>query len=176
MIYRWLVDKLIAFAKRTPYSHLHNPDGSVYMERYWLIPYSWKLPFAIRLHWIAGPDKDRYLHDHPWTFLSFILRGWYIEERPVSNAKCFYGNDFELTYRTVRKQGSLALRRATDRHRISYVWPGGAWTLFISFTYRHWWGFYAPFGKIYWQDYNSIHTAIGEVPSHNSEASQHVHT
>lgn len=169
-MWNWLVDKLIAFAKRTPYSHLHNADGSVYMERYWLIPYEWKLPFefAVRVHHIVTPDVDRHLHDHPWTFLSFILRGWYIEHHPVMRRKCFDG-DYEKTYTTFRDVRSWALRWSTDRHRISCVSAGGVWTLFISFNYMHWWGFYTPAGKIYYGDYDSGHTVTGNVYHNSSE-------
>lgn len=36
--------------------------------------------FAVRLHWIHKEDPDRDLHDHPWGFVSFVLRGWYKEQ------------------------------------------------------------------------------------------------
>lgn len=155
-MWNWLVDRLIEFAMRTPYTHLHHADGTPYMERYWLIGDDWKWWFAVRIHHICTPDYDRHLHDHPWSFVSVILRGWYIERRPLSIAPCFGGQE-EDYYTTSRKAGSVAFRRATDRHSISIVPAGGAWTLFISFRKVQWWGFYTPGGKVYYRDYQSVH-------------------
>lgn len=160
----WLIDKLIAYAKRTPFKHLYHADGSVYMERYWLREYTnskggerW---FAIRLHWIATPDLDRHLHDHPWSFVSLILRGCYTEARPVNVAPNFdaYG-DCEEVYFNTRRAGSLAFRWWTDRHRITEVSRGGVWTLFITFKWMHGWGFQTEHGKIYYRNYRSVHNA-----------------
>lgn len=173
----WLVDKLIAFAKRTPYTHLRNPDGTAYMERYWLVPYEyermlsfWRNPLgrvfqwfgiAVRLHYIKSPDRDRHLHDHPWAFVSVVLRGWYIEHRPMTIQPNFLGTEEELTYSAWRREGEIAFRWWTARHRISTVAPEGVWTLFITGPMMQWWGFYTPAGKVYYRDYESTHT-IGE--------------
>src|SRR5262245_57492885 len=46
---------------------------SEYITRLHLIKTPW---FAICLHWINKPDAEPYLHDHPVSFLSVILRGW----------------------------------------------------------------------------------------------------
>lgn len=160
-MWNWLVDKLIAFAKRTPYFHLQHADGSSYMERYWVVRLGrrWNKDYGligIRLHHILTPDLDRVLHDHPWAFISVVLRGWYIEHRPVTNSPCFDG-EMEKTYRTIRLVRSIAFRWWTDRHRITTVSTGGVWTLFVTFPKMQWWGFYTRLGKIYYQDYNSVH-------------------
>ena len=87
-------DWLIRRAQRTPYTHIHGPDGSIYMGRWWLFnPYPAKsdgrkrkwadwLPSA-RIHHIMRPDSDRHLHDHPWNARTIVLGGWYAEERPL---------------------------------------------------------------------------------------------
>jgi hypothetical protein len=49
-----------------------------YITRLHLIKTPW---FAVCLHWLNHPDPEPYLHDHPVTFLSVILRGWYEECR-----------------------------------------------------------------------------------------------
>lgn len=170
----WLVDKLIAYAKRTPYTHLWHGDGTPYMERYWLVPYSYagklgflrhpfgwllqKLDIAVRIHWIATEDKDRHLHDHPWAFLSVVLKGSYLERRPVKISPCFVAEQ-ELTFAKQRRAGSVAFRWWTDRHAIAVVSPGGVWTLFISFPVKQWWGFYTKQGKVYYRDYESVHNS-----------------
>ena len=160
-MWKWLVNKLIARAKRTPYFHLYHENGELYMERYWLVPYKWNWPFAARLHFIATPDRGRHLHDHPWSFLSVVLRGWYTEERPRTIQPCFekeqwYEQRYEATTSVVRDEKSWAFRRATDRHTISAIGAHGVWTLFVTFRFVQWWGFYTPRGKVYYRDYLNL--------------------
>lgn len=154
-----LVDWLIALGKRTPYSHLYHGDGSAYMLRFWLIaPSWWTLGWAVRLHFIATADDDRHLHDHPFSFLSIVLRGWYVELRPVERDPRFV-KGAEPCYMTQRKPGDIAWRPCFQRHRISHVSQGGVWTLVITTPARQPWGFYTPKGKTYWRAYQSIHEA-----------------
>ena len=155
-----LANLLIARAKRTPYWHLHHADGSLYMERYWLRPYSDdRRGVAMRVHHIVTEDVDRELHNHPWDFLSVVLRGGYLEARPISVEPDFSEPDgSERVTLVSRKAGSVAFRRATDRHRIVAVQPD-TWTLFITGPKRQWWGFYTPRGKVHWRDYVSAHNS-----------------
>ena len=157
----WLVDRIIARARRTPYTHLHHADGSLYMERFWLRPYSEdRGGVAARLHHIVTEDLDRDLHDHPWDFVSVVLRGGYVEARPINAGKPDFSapDGGERVHFVSRSAGSIAYRRATDRHRIVSVLPD-TWTLFVTGAARHWWGFYTPGGKVYWRDYASCHAA-----------------
>ena len=153
----WLSERLIERAQRTPYFHLYHADGSLYMARYWLRPGrggTW----AARVHHIATPDEDRHLHDHPWDFVSIVLRGGYKEIRPLGVEPGFDGDE-ERTYLVDRRPGSVAVRRSTDRHRIVSVLPD-TWTLFITGPKRQWWGFYTEFGKVHWRDYESVHNKM----------------
>lgn len=200
-IVNWLIDR----ARRTPYFHLHHGDGSLYMERYWLVPFAsekegchvatWREPLtwllqrlgvAVRLHCIHTADLDRALHDHPWTFISLVLRGWYREERPTTPQAVNFNKYLEPmqisadepmtlaravlivspplvevtkehTQVAVRGPGSLGLRRFYHRHRISAVSPGGVWTLFVSFRKRQSWGFFTEQGKVWWWVFESAH-------------------
>jgi len=178
-LWHWTVDKLIALAKRTPYFHLHHGDGTLYMERYWLIPWLndvgsrtmswWREPFgwlcqrfgiAMRIHVLHTPDLDRALHDHPWDYISVVLRGYYTELRPVFNDKpCFEGYTEEAAFSNYRDEGSIAYRHATDRHRIVRMGHQCV-TLFITGPKRQWWGFYIPSGKVYYKDYDSVHNKV----------------
>ena len=148
-----LVDKLIARAMRTPYVHLQG-----YMNRYWLRNYDHHP--AVRVHHILRADADRDMHDHPWPFLSIVLRGWYVERRPVAQGQhpCLDGGRFTQTR---RGRFSIAFRRATDRHLISEVCEGGVWTLFISFTYQKRWGFYTPTGWVDYRTYLGLSEPVG---------------
>lgn len=51
-------------------------DDELYLTRLNLIATPW---FSVKLHWIHRPDPDRDLHDHPWPFVAFVLRGSYFE-------------------------------------------------------------------------------------------------
>jgi hypothetical protein len=80
------------YAFRTPLRHLHDLDGGLYMGRWAVINegtlgsrilerltgYS-----SVRLHKIMRPDHDRDLHNHPFTYRTFVVRGFYVEERQV---------------------------------------------------------------------------------------------
>lgn len=148
-------------AMRRPDTHLYHADGSLYMARFWLLRTRW---FSMRLHHIATADLDRHFHDHPWSFISLVLRGGYREARPATIEPCFLdgSTEIERIIVTSRRAGSIALRRATDRHRVSGVMPE-TWTLVILGPKRQWWGFYTPNGKVHWRDYESHHHDV-ELP------------
>lgn len=158
-----VVDFLIRRARRTPYLHLRDADGSVYMERYWLFnPYparsdgagrkwgDW-LP-SIRLHRIMREDRERHHHNHPWNARTFILRGWYREMRPrAKNCPAGPGE-----YRVLRSIGETAALNVGDFHRIIEVSPSGVWTLFITFRKQESWGFLVDGRIINWREYLGI--------------------
>lgn len=135
-----VADFLIHTAMRRPYLHIGD-----YMLRYWLVPFSWGLPFSIRIHHIKRPDADPFLHDHPWNWRTIVLRGSYLEETVFG--------DFVW-----RKQGQTRSATAETFHRIAEVDPEGVWTLFIMGRRRNRWGFMAgnPARKIYYRDYISV--------------------
>lgn len=151
MSLRSLIKRLLT---RKVYKRGHlfgGADGSLYMGRYALFETRY---LSARVHFIAREDRDLHLHDHPWWFLSLVLSGWYLEARPIDINPCFDPQSgLERTEETLRRAGSLAFRRATDRHQIVEVAPSGAWTLFITGPLVQWWGFFTPRGKVYWRDY-----------------------
>lgn len=140
--------------------HLLHADGSAYMERFSLFE---TRCLGARLHHIVTHDYDRVMHDHPWSFVAVMLSGGYAESRPVDPLHpTFSPAGREIDYVTTRFAGSVALRRATDRHRIVSVLPN-TWTLFIYGPIRQWWGFFAPQGKVYWKDYPTVHDTTQET-------------
>lgn len=157
-MFKKLANRIIEAAKKRPYrkGHIYNKDGSLYMGRYSFFETKW---LSCRVHHIAAPDDGRAMHDHPWSFLSIVLRGWYIEERPLDPYHPVFLDTTmsESTHWTNRKAGSIAWRHACTRHWISTVsnedFGGECWTLFIYGPLRQWWGFFTPRGKVYWQDY-----------------------
>ncbi len=153
-----VVDWLIRRAKRTPYTHITGPDGSVYMERYWLFnPYQphsdgrrpwWQFPIAIRLHRIMRKDGDRDLHDHPWNARTIILRGWYEEVRLGKQTP--HGH---MKYWPMRVAGDTACLRYGEYHQITEVSDDGVWTMFITGRHQGTWGFLVDGVKVPWRQY-----------------------
>jgi hypothetical protein len=90
----------------------------------WTVASAWRL--TARLHNILKPDGTPFLHGHPDSYVTVMLRGWYEEELLLP--------DGSLRRRTVRP-GRIAVRRASQMHRISALSEGGCWTLFLA--YRH---------------------------------------
>lgn len=166
-----LVDRLIARAKRTPYFHLAG-----YMNRWWLVPYvsagsasadgcgsvGWRRPVAkllqmldvaVRVHEILRSDTGRDPHDHPWPYLTIVLKGGYWEER--------FDRNGVIVSTKWHGPGSVLFRRATDLHKLTLPFsPFGfadgrpivahepATTLFITGRYRQKWGFMTRGGKV----------------------------
>jgi len=144
-----LIDRLIARAQRTPYTHIDD-----YMQRWWLIPYN-RFGIAMRLHHILRSDDDRAFHDHPWPYLSIILRGHYTEVRPWYDPSEFYVGTIRRRY----GPGSFLWRRARSWHRLEVAPGETVWTLFITGPKRQSWGFLPePNTKIYWRDYLKDYT------------------
>lgn len=169
---------LITRAQRTPYLHIQSADGQeVYMGRWWLFnPYDnetrerrfrWS-PWSIRIHHIMRPDADRDLHDHPWNARTFILRGWYTEQRQASNewkkavrSGLIENPDPKFVEWLMRDACEWIKRDAGDTarlnhgeyHRIDEVSPGGVYTLFITSRWKGDWGFLVNGVKVAWREY-----------------------
>jgi len=150
--YPWIFNYLLNRAKKTPYSNIYGvEDKQLYMERYWLFnPYpasggkrrrNW-FPLSIRIHRILKPDNDRNMHDHPWNARTFILKGWYTEDR--------------LSREFFRQQGDTARLNFGEYHKITKVCDGGVYTLFVTDKYRGTWGFLVRGAKVHYKKYLGI--------------------
>jgi hypothetical protein len=115
---------------------LRNRDGTPYLRRWRIFECPW---FGVYLHRIDGPDEGRDLHDHPWPFVSIVLRGGYIEEVPD-----YYG----VRERSVRW---VNFKAAEDRHRVASV-DKPTWTLVLRGPRWRRWGFLTDHG---WVDHAS---------------------
>ncbi len=150
---------LINYAKRTPYSHI-----GTYMQRWWIVPYRhecalkwYRNPFgwllqqfdiAIRIHEIHKSDNARAVHDHPWYYITVILKGGYVEITSERQADGTY-----LENRKMYTAGDILFRKAEYRHRLEMIdydlhtWlehgePEVTTTLFITFKKTNDWGFF----------------------------------
>lgn len=84
---------------------------------------------------------DLWPHDHPWWFISIILRGGYTEEVCTPDNFRMAGNVWiPEKYCSIR---FFNFKNNTDLHRItSFRYPReGAWTLVLTGPIRREWGF-----------------------------------
>lgn len=116
---------------------IQREDGKPYLVRYYILRTPW---FRIRLHNILLSDYDC-LHDHPWNFVSIILKGGYTEIRESPYGKYYQKfGPFKILY-----------RKAEDKHRLIVDKP--AWTLVFMLKRRREWGFWTRKGWVYHRDY-----------------------
>lgn len=160
-----MVSALIERAKRTPYYHL---DG--YMLRHWVIPYpndvghgtgpvafhqrpiAWlfqRFNISVRIHEILRSDLGRDPHDHPFNYLTIILRGYYWERRYDDRGRC-------ISHK-MHGPGSIIFRRANSWHMLE-LHQGKVTTLFITGRKvdGHW-GFNVNGTKVPRREYEATH-------------------
>jgi hypothetical protein len=113
------------------------PDRSLYLRR-WIL---W-LPFGFRLylHKMVAPDYAIELHDHPWPFLTLVLRGGYEERYQSTDGVASRWNP----------PGMVRINRARHTHAVSGLPNGTCWTLVLRGRRWRRWGFWTDCG---WQDF-----------------------
>jgi hypothetical protein len=116
-----------------------GPAVPVYLRRLIVFRCPW---FSVFVHRIKCPDPDRHMHDHPWNFISFVLRGWYQEIRPIEGEEGIWLKD--------RRWFNFC--RAEGAHRIIYVSPTCT-TLVIHGRKTRKWGFHTENGWVNWETY-----------------------
>ena len=120
------------------------PEGGPLLTRYYLFD----SPFvALYLHHFHRSDNDRHVHDHPWSFLTFLFSGGYWEHVPKF-AETPEGEQVRL----YRRRFSLLWRPAEWRHWVEIERP--VWTLVLRFRRRRMWGFWTERGWLDWKTYD----------------------
>lgn len=119
---------------------LRRGDGLVYLDRWGIgVP----ALGAVFLHRMDAPDPGEDLHDHPWSFVSLVLKGGYTERRaPVVEVD---GDRFErrmLCERRQRLPWSIARFRLGECHRVEHLGRTPTWTLVVTGPVRRKWGFF----------------------------------
>jgi hypothetical protein len=149
-----LVSLLIDHMTRRPPDFVIGGSERPYLRRWFVIP---RNPiFNIYLHEFLRSDDDRALHDHPWSNLSCLLRGEYLEHTiaagGIENRAVLRAGDFRF-----RWTGRLA-------HRIELL-SGPCFTLFITGPRYREWGFHcAQRGWVHWKEFTAEHDS-GDVGS-----------
>lgn len=143
---------------------LKGPDGKPFLRRR---GFDLRRGGGILLHRIDGPDPGLDLHDHPWWFVTLILRGGYIDEQSQVREAIEFAQSaeqFELVDGEPRGSVPRGVRRRWRRwsvhrmplhvaHRIVHADPGTV-TLVIRGPKVRRWGFYMPSGWIDWDQYD----------------------
>jgi len=129
--------------------------GEDYMHRYYLFLKDRKsFPFNLTLHKIVKSD-DPIFHDHPWPYMTIILKGGYWEHTPIFNE----ANKKIGEFQTWRGPGSIILRKAHEYHWLELDENvGPATTLFFMGPQQRDWGFLVNRTKlktqwIQWENY-----------------------
>ena len=86
----------------------------VYVRR-WVMETRW---FSVRLHHWMHSDDSRAMHDHTWWFITFVIKGSYVDVIPPVTEWMGVGH-------------RIAWRPALHRHTVQ-VSPGGCWTLLLT--------------------------------------------
>jgi hypothetical protein len=77
-------------------------------------------------HWLESDDK-RAFHDHPWWFVTLVVRGGYTDMSP--------------THSEHLRAGSVRFRPALHRHTVVPD-KSGAWTVLVTGPPSRSWGFW----------------------------------
>lgn len=132
--------------KKTTLRIFDGIDNPIYLIRYSLFTCPW---FAIKLHRILMSD-DNCMHDHPWSFISIILWGGYVEESPDYSVM-HKSVGFPYTLKRLYGPGSILWRPTPSVHRLVIFQP--ATTLVITFKKKRNWGFYTSKGWVLWSTF-----------------------
>jgi hypothetical protein len=108
-----------------------------YLERYYILfkDRTW-FPFNMFLHKFLRSDPDAQ-HDHPWNYMTIILKGGYWEWIPTYNIDGIIDGE----RRVWRGAGHMRRCKAGSFHRIEVEPNVDCWTLFIPGKRCRDWGF-----------------------------------
>lgn len=141
-----------AFMQRYDICDLADPTD-LYLRRWRLVQTPW---FGVYLHRIQRPDGDRYLHDHPWSFVSLILWGGY-REAYLDQADAAFTPDRPRN-RWLRA-GTMHRMGRGSFHAIRRLLRVPTWTLVLVGPRRHGWGYLTDDGR--WVSHEVQHEAWG---------------
>jgi hypothetical protein len=139
-----------------PLRIIKRDDGAHYLKR-WTILNLYFIKF--RVHHILLSDYDC-VHDHPWWFITWIIKGGYFEKQPISQIKDMhkYGAFWHKTgfITSWHPSGSVLFRDAKFQHSIELYHGKTAWTFVIMGRTKRLWGFWhKTLGFIPWFNYHS---------------------
>jgi len=124
---------------------LRRAEGRVYLDRWGV---GSRRIGAVFVHRMQAPDPGQDLHDHPWTFVSLVLKGRYTEHRCAireASGKPYNGGHVSSDDLETRERWSVRRMRLDECHRV-VACDNPTWTLVLCGPVRRRWGFYTPDG------------------------------
>jgi hypothetical protein len=113
-------------------------DNEPYLERYYpLFNTRQHTGFNVYIHKFLKGDPDD-VHDHPWSYATFILAGGYYEWIPQFNPD----GTKSCEIRKWRGPGHFRICRPESYHRVELKPGVTAWTLFMPGPQQQEWGFW----------------------------------
>jgi len=143
-----LFDKLMVKLGRKKLIY-DRTDDALYLTRYYLfLKERTKFPFNIFLHKFHKSD-GAVLHDHPWNYITMILKGGYYEWYPQFN------EEGKMISEIAKWCGPGSFRRntANSYHRIELDPAVECWTLFMPGIKQRDWGFLVKNKWVQWEQY-----------------------
>lgn len=116
-----------AFMEKFEIPDLDHPELN-YLTRWRLVQTPW---FGIFVHRMDGPDARPTLHDHPYSFVSFVLKGGYREQRLDTRTRDEFMHDIR----------HVNVMRRDDAHYIYKLLRVPTWTLLFVGARRRTWGY-----------------------------------
>lgn len=120
--------------RRFVVSALDKPGENRFI-RYRIFQTPW---FGLYVHRFDNADY-RTFHDHPWSFVSIIVRGGYVEATPHNNALVVSAEPY-TDYKIIRA-GSINHKKATELHYIADLLRKPTWTIMLTGKRERVWGF-----------------------------------
>jgi hypothetical protein len=112
-------------------------DNEPYLERYYpLFNTRQHTGFNVYIHKFLKGDPDD-VHDHPWSYATFILAGGYYEWIPQFNPD----GTKNCEIRKWRGPGHFRICKPNSYHRVELKPGVTAWTLFVPGPHKRQWGF-----------------------------------
>lgn len=115
-----------------------------YLERFYIIPRWMTLGlFRVVIHrfWRSDSTHDG-LHDHPWPFLSVVLRGGYWEHVLVNRKRVEKNFEIPRVFVKRRAPGHIILAMPRHMHRVElFTENADTWTLVFMGPRVKAWGF-----------------------------------
>ena len=124
-------------------------DNQPYLERYYVFLRDRKwFPFNVFVHKFLKSDTED-VHDHPWPFLTVILRGGYWEWTPQFDAQGRRTGEIARWC----GPGSFRWASAHQYHRVEIDPDVECWTLFMPGIKQRDWGFLVQNKWVQWEQY-----------------------
>lgn len=131
---------------------INIPSGDNYVKR-WILC-GGKVGRGIYLHKFSKSDYERHLHDHPWPFVSFLLKGSYMQHTrkttelpwPLPAGE----NQEHIRWINARLDPTAAHRISIDETR------GKVWTLVFHGKRMREWGFLTERGWVSHREYHDL--------------------